>query len=180
MKTRNPAWKAVAALLAAGAASVGAAEEAAPQPPPAAPAALSERLQKSTPEEREVQVRQHGDQVKARAAQRREDRDQRRQTAPRLAPEEREAKIKELRERTNRPPVRSLSPEEREAKRSEIKARLDKRIAEMRQQQAQGTLSPEDARKLARMEEIARRFEAARPPARPRPAPVPPAPDTKP
>ena len=73
--------------------------------------------------------------------------------------------------KTNHPPSRgdwekrreqlkNMSPEERLAKRKEIKERLEKRIAELRARQTNGTLSPQETRELERREQILKRFES--------------------
>jgi tellurite resistance protein len=56
--------------------------------------------------------------------------------------------------------MKHMSPEERIAKRKEIKARLEKRIAELRARQSNGTLSPQETRELERREQILKRFES--------------------
>jgi C4-dicarboxylate-specific signal transduction histidine kinase len=54
-----------------------------------------------------------------------------------------------------------LTPEEREAKRKELKERLEKRIAELRAKQTNGTLNAQETRELERREQILKRFDAA-------------------
>lgn len=55
--------------------------------------------------------------------------------------------------------MKNMSPEERLAKRKEIKERLEKRISELRDRQAKGTLSPQETRELERRQQILKRFE---------------------
>ena len=91
-----------------------------------------------------------------------------------LPPAEREARLKEMRERlANRPPATQLSPEERETRRKEVRERLDKRLGELRQKKADGTLTEREGLQLTRMEEMAKRFEQNNAPG---PRPSPPAP----
>lgn len=67
-----------------------------------------------------------------------------------------------------------LTPEEREAKRKELKERLEKRIAELRARQTNGTLNAHETRELERREQILKRFEQLPVPAAEPAAPPPP------
>lgn len=67
-----------------------------------------------------------------------------------------------------------LTPEERETKRKEIKGRLEKRITELRDKQANTTLTTQETRELERREQILKRFEQAPPPVTEPAAPPPP------
>ena len=81
-----------------------------------------------------------------------------------LSPEEREKKIQEFRQKNgglNRPGVNTLAPEQREAKRKELRARFDKQLAELRQKQADGKITDEEKTRLQRLEELSKRFESA-------------------
>jgi hypothetical protein len=83
--------------------------------------------------------------------------------------EERESKAKESRKTNNvssradwekrREQLKNMTPEERAAKRKEIQERLEKRIAELRHRQTNGTLSAQETRELERREQILKRFE---------------------
>jgi hypothetical protein len=55
--------------------------------------------------------------------------------------------------------LKNMTPEERAAKRKEIQERLEKRIAELRHRQTNGTLSAQETRELERREQILKRFE---------------------
>ena len=99
----------------------------------------------------------------------REEMEKRREELKKLSPEERDAKLKELRDKFGWPPreepdKRRESPskitsEERESKRKELKGRLEKRIAELRARQTNSVNAAEDARELERCEQILKRFE---------------------
>jgi hypothetical protein len=56
---------------------------------------------------------------------------------------------------------RNMTPEERAAKRKEIKGRLEKKIAELRAKQVNGTITAQETRELGRREKILRHFEEA-------------------
>ncbi len=75
---------------------------------------------------------------------------------------ERDARMKEWR-KTNGGPNREewekMTPEQREAKRKEIKERLEKRIAELRAKQTDGTITAQEMSELSRSEKILKRFE---------------------
>jgi hypothetical protein len=82
--------------------------------------------------------------------------------------EEREGKAKDSRKTNNisrsdwekrREQLKNMTPEERAAKRKEIQERLEKRIAELRHRQTNGTLSAQETRELERREQILKRFE---------------------
>ena len=66
-----------------------------------------------------------------------------------------------------------LTPEERESKRKELKERLEKRTAELRAKQTNGTLNAQETRELERREQILKRFDAAPLPAVQPAAPTP-------
>ena len=99
-----------------------------------------------------------------------------------LPSEEREARIREWR-KTNgvasrteldkrRDSLKNMSPEERAAKRLEIKGRLEKRIAELRLRQVNGTLTAQEGRELERREQLLKRFEQESEPRIERPKPA--------
>ena len=108
--------------------------------------------------------------------------DKRREEWNKLPAEEREARIKEWR-KTNgvasrtesdkrRDFLKNMSPEERAAKRLEIKGRLERRIAELRLRQVNGTLTAQEGRELERREQVLKRFEQESVPRMERPKPV--------
>lgn len=81
-----------------------------------------------------------------------------------LSPEERQAKMRELRKQdaAKRPNLKGLTLEERQAKRKEMRERLQKQLDELRQKRTEGTLTETEKKRLERMEEVARRFEQAK------------------
>src|SRR6266446_5117638 len=86
------------------------------------------------------------------------DRPELREKLKNLPPEERAAKIKEFREK--RVAARqALTPQEREAKRKEIRERMDKQLGELRKKKADGTLTPQEEKRLGRLEEVSKRFD---------------------
>ena len=92
----------------------------------------------------------------------REEIEKRREEWGKLTPEERNARMKEMRERAmekRREDFNKLTPEEREAKRKELRERLEKRLNELRAKQTNGTITPEETRDLERREQIKKRFE---------------------
>ena len=99
----------------------------------------------------------------------REPSEKRREEWNKLPPEERETRMKEWRKTNGVSPrtesekrrdhLKNMSPEERAAKRLEIKGRLEKRIAELRLRQVNGTLTPQEGRELERREQVLKRFE---------------------
>jgi hypothetical protein len=64
---------------------------------------------------------------------------------------------KELQKR--REEFKKLTPEQKEAKRQEFKARLEKRLAELRNKQTNGTLSEDELRELSRREQLLKHFQ---------------------
>ena len=88
--------------------------------------------------------------------------ERRRQEWRKLPPAEREARLRELRERNlarNSPMFNRLTPAEREAKRKEIKSRLDAHINDLQGRQTTAPLSPAEQRRLDRFKNMARRLE---------------------
>lgn len=150
------------------AASVRAADDPVRPGRPAIPENLREQWQKLSPEERQARIRefreQHPDGLLPKEMEKR------REELKGLSPEERQAKLKEWREnRGDRPLLRDLSPQEREAKRKELQQRFEKHHAELLKKKADGSVTPQEERRLQRMEELAKRFEQGGP--RPRPFP---------
>ena len=76
---------------------------------------------------------------------------------------EREAKIKELRERFLER-RKAMSAGERKAKRQEIQGRLENQLGSLREKKTNGTINAQEARRLERMETVAKRFNEAEPP----------------
>ena len=68
-----------------------------------------------------------------------------------------DARAKELQKR--REEFKKLTPEQKEAKRQEFKARLEKRLAELRNKQTNGTLSEDELRELTRREQLLKHFQ---------------------
>jgi hypothetical protein len=74
-----------------------------------------------------------------------------------MTPEERRARIKELREKK----AESLTPEQKEARRKIIRERVEKRIDELKKKKADGTLSEAESRQLEVWQQRLKRLEAA-------------------
>lgn len=79
---------------------------------------------------------------------------EKREELRKLPPQERQAKLKELRERR-----KAMTREEMIAKRQEIKARFERQLAALRQKKSDGTLTPQESKRLQRLETIAQRFK---------------------
>ena len=73
-----------------------------------------------------------------------------------MTPEERRAKIKELRDKK----AEGLTPEQKELRRKVIRERVEKRIAELKQKKTDGTLSEAENRQLELWEQRLKRLEA--------------------
>jgi hypothetical protein len=98
--------------------------------------------------------------------------DKRREELKKLSPDERQAKIREWREKEGLGGTNKVfSAEEREARRKQMRERMQKQLASLRQKKADGKLTPEERRKLDRMEELSRRFEKSAPHPNSNPAP---------
>lgn len=85
-----------------------------------------------------------------------------------LAPEEREARLKALRDRKVGGPKDALTPAEREKRRLEIRQRLEKRLENLRKKKKEKPLSPEEEKQLQRLEEVSRGWQS---PKKAKPAP---------
>jgi hypothetical protein len=133
-----------------------------PPPPPNRPdpAALRERARGLSPEERQKMIREFREKHGLLATNRNEWQ-RRREELKNLPPEEREAKLKALRQEIQqaRGNFKLLSPEERETKRKEIKERVDAQTAELRKKKADGTITGIEQRRLERMQLMSRRLE---------------------
>lgn len=77
-----------------------------------------------------------------------------------LAPEEREARLKMLRDRKVGGPKDALTPAEREKRRLEIRQRLEKRLENLRKKKKEKPLSPEEEKQLQRLEEVSRGWQS--------------------
>jgi ribosomal protein L29 len=136
---------------------------------------LREELRGLSPEQRQARLRE----LRERGGlPSREEMERRREEWRNLPPAEREARLREWRDIIGeRPDFRSMTPEERQARRKEIRQRFESRLNALRQKKAEGTLTPEEARRLALMEDLFKRFEQGGPLAGPRrpPADRPPA-----
>src|SRR6266702_4027992 len=73
-------------------------------------------------------------------------------------PELRE-KLKNLTPEERAAARQALAPQEREAKRKEIRERMDKQLGELRKKKADGTLTPQEEKRLGRLEEVSKRFD---------------------
>jgi len=89
-----------------------------------------------------------------------EELERRREEFKKLPPAEREAKIKELRERFLER-RKAMTVEERKAKRQEIKGRFEKQLGLLREKKTNGTLNAQEDRRLERLETVAKRFRQA-------------------
>jgi len=160
----------------------------------AAPTRLTrEQWQKLTPEERETRRKALREQREGTAGQ---PLPTLREQFREMSPAEREAKFKELRAQQGLPPLSpelqqrreelmKLPPEERRAKIAEIRkslpapapvdqkareqrrAALQKKLAELRAQKAEGKLSPEDAKRLEQLERFDQVMKTNPPPTKP-------------
>jgi hypothetical protein len=88
----------------------------------------------------------------------REEMERRREEFKKLPPAEREAKIKELREQFLER-RKAMTADDKKAKRQEIKGRLEKQLGALREKKTKGTLTVQEARRLERLETIAKRFK---------------------
>jgi translation initiation factor 3 subunit A len=154
MKRMKLLWWAFAVLVTSG---TGAVLRGADDTPPAKTPnreELREQLKNLSPEEREAKIKELREKRRAEMEKTREE-------LKKLPPEERAAKIKELREKraAERPELKNLTPEEREAKRKEMKARMEQRLADLRKKKVDGTITPQEEKRLERMEEMGKRLE---------------------
>jgi len=189
IRTQNLVSVSVAlSFVLAGGTALQAADES--NPPAAAPTApkqtreeLREQLKNLPPSEREAKLKEFREKYN-QTSPLRDQLEQRREELKNLSPEEREAKVREWRQQasTNAPAVRTLTPSDREARLKNIRERLQKQLADLRKKKEDKTITPEEEKRLERMEELAKRFEkvgslpAQRnvvPPQTPSPAPSP-------
>lgn len=94
--------------------------------------------------------------------------EKRREELRKLAPTEREARLKELRRQIQQggEKFRTLAPEERDAKRSELRTRIDAQIVELKKRRDEGLLNESEKRRIERMEQMSRRLSRPMPPAK--------------
>lgn len=94
-----------------------------------------------------------------------------------LTPDQREAKMKELKEKypdaaaemekrreemkKRAEEFKKMTPEEREAKRKEWRDRMETIVNELRKKKEEGTISEDEAKRLARMEEWLKKVDAS-------------------
>jgi hypothetical protein len=147
-------------LAGAGATPAGGAEPPDPTPPTNRPnpAELRGRFRNLGSEERLRELRSR----LGPGGTNRGDIERRREEWKKLSPAEREARLRDLRERNlarNSPLFNRLTPAEREAKRTEIKNRLQTHITDLQSRQATAPLSPAEQRRLERFKNMARRLE---------------------
>jgi hypothetical protein len=135
-----------------------------PPPPPNRPdpAALRERARNLSPEERQKMIRDFREK-RGLIRTNRNEWERRREELKSLPPEEREAKLKALRQEIQqaRGNFQLLSPEERETKRKEIKERVDAQTAELRKKKADGSITEIEQRRLERLQLMSKRLEKA-------------------
>ena len=135
-----------------------------PPPPPNRPdpAALRERARNLSPEERQKMIREFREK-RGLTRTNRNEWERRREELKGLPPEEREAKLKALRQEIQqaRGNFKLLSPEEREAKRKEIKERVDAQTTELRKKKTDGSITEIEQRRLERLQLMSKRLEKA-------------------
>ena len=115
---------------------------------------LREELRGLPPAERQKRLRELRENAGLPA---REELEKRREELQKLPPEEREARLKELRDRLAER-RKAMTPDERKLKRQEIKARFEKQLHELEKKKTAGSLTPEEARRLERLQTIGERF----------------------
>ena len=74
-----------------------------------------------------------------------------REELQKLTPEERQARQKERREK--------MTPEQREAQRKVWRERLEKRQDELKKKKSDGTLTPQEEKRLERMQDLMKRWD---------------------
>jgi hypothetical protein len=119
---------------------------------------LREELRNLPPAERQKRLREIRE--KLGLPPMREELEKRREEFRNLPPEERETRLKELRERLAERRA-GMTPNERILKRQEIRARFEKQLRELQNKKAAGSLTPEEARRLERLQTIGERFKQA-------------------
>ena len=80
-----------------------------------------------------------------------------------MAPEEREARLKSLRDRKVQT-LKALTPAEREQRRLEIRQRLEKRLESLKKRKKERPLNAEEEKQLRRLEEVYRGFQTPKKP----------------
>ena len=97
-----------------------------------------------------------------------------REELQKMTPEERQAKLKERREQQQK----ALTPDQREAQRKVYRERMEKLIEELNKKKADGTITPDEGKRLERLQEMLKRFQQpapGTPPAKPAEKPAKPA-----
>ena len=122
---------------------------------------LRQELKGLSPEQRQARLRELRE--KKRQPISREELEKRRKELRKLPPAERAAKLKELREKIGEhPKFKAMTPEQRKAKREELKRRFEKQLNELREKKSTDSLTPQETKRLQRMESMAQRFKQAR------------------
>jgi hypothetical protein len=116
------------------------------------------RARALSPDERKARLEELRERNPEAFRKLREELERRREELNKLPPAEREAKIKELRERFAER-RKAMTIEERKAKRQEIKGRLEKQLNALHEKKAKDRLTPQEARRLERLETVAKRFQ---------------------
>ncbi len=80
-----------------------------------------------------------------------------REELQKMTPEERRAKLKELRDKR----TEGLTPDQKEARRKVIRERVQKRIDDLKKKQAEGGLSEAETRQLELWQQRLKRLDAA-------------------
>jgi hypothetical protein len=152
-------WLAGALVCFSGAAFGAEADEALrpPRPRPDAPE-LRQRGRLLSPEERQRLFRES---FERRGGTNWAEWQKRREEFRSLTPGQREARMRELRERpeTVGPGFRVLTPQERETKRKDLKERVEGQIKALKARQADGTLTEAEGRRLERMQQMSKNLE---------------------
>ena len=113
-----------------------------------------------TPEQRKARLEELRERNPEAFRKLREEMERRREELKKLPPAEREAKIKELREQFLER-RKAMTADDKKAKRQEIKGRFEKQLGALREKKTKGSLTAQEARRLERLETIAKRFKQA-------------------
>lgn len=164
----------VTLATAALAPSARAADPADPAPPAGRPTReeLREQLKNLSPEERQAKLREMRDRVGGltgpQLEKRRAEFEKMREELQSLPPAERAARLQAWRQTngfgTNSllgPIPPRLNPADSEAKRGEFRERIQSELKQLKAKQAEGSLTPEETRRLQRMTEWVERLQAA-------------------
>jgi len=172
MKSFNPCLVLLSFTLSAPA--LRAAEAPDPAPPAGRPTKqeLRDQLKPLTPEQRQAKMNEMRAKMGGASGpefdKRRAEFEKLRLELQSLPPAERSARLQAFRQTnalgglTNagpRPITPSLSPEDTAAKRQQFRERIDSELTRLKTKKAEGTLTPEDTRRLERMNEWSKRLE---------------------